>query len=60
MSYHTRDEHHCDLCGYYVADSDEIGRCAMFYEDHYPTDGENCNGWKYWEDVEHDANTERD
>lgn len=51
MSGYMREEHHCDMCLFFHDDG-EIGECSRYHEEHFPTDGAYCGGWKYWKDAE--------
>ena len=44
-------EHDCSMCRYY---SNLEGFCYRYREQHYPSDGETCNGWEYWDDPTYD------
>lgn len=41
------DDKHCDMCVWYDM---HLGYCDRYKERHYPTDGEGCIGWEYWDD----------
>jgi len=54
MSGYMREEHHCDMCLFFHDDG-EIGECSRYHEEHFPTDGAYCGGWKYWKDEENET-----
>ena len=41
------DDHHCDMCAHYEMNAEY---CTRYREAHYPTDGQGCIGWEYWDD----------
>ena len=40
------DDHDCSMCEFY---SNLDGWCSRYREMHYPSDGEGCPGWEYWD-----------